>query len=180
MNDKAWIQVASGGIFHLLDPQPEEIHIEDIAHALALQCRFTGHTRWHYSVAQHSVLASKITPPKFALEALLHDASEAYICDMSRPLKHYSELGAVYMVLEERIQSAIARKFGVPENMSPEVKIADNAMLYAEKAVLMPPIAWDTRWGNGDVAAVEIERWTPEQAEQRFLARFEELTEVGL
>lgn len=178
MNSKAWIQTYHGGVFHLLDPQPEEILIEDIAHALAMQCRFTGHTKWHYSVAQHSVLASQIVKPGFELEALLHDASEAYAADLNRPLKHYTEMGKHYMVIEDIIQSAIARKFGIPEHMSPEVKVADNAMLYAEKAALMPPMEWDTRCGDGIVANIAIEPWTPAEAEGRFLRRYAELREI--
>lgn len=178
MNSKAWIQTYHGGVFHLLDPQPEEILIEDIAHALAMQCRFTGHTRWHYSVAQHSIYASQIVQKGFELEALLHDGSEAYIADLSRPLKHYTEMGTYYIVIEERIQSVLARKFGVPEQMSPEVKAADNALLYAEKAALMPPMEWDTRWGDGIVASITIEQWTPEEAEGRFLRRYAELREI--
>lgn len=132
----------------------------------------------HNSVAQHSVLASQIVKPGFELEALLHDASEAYAADLNRPLKHYTEMGKHYMVIEDIIQSAIARKFGVPEHMSSEVKAADNAMLYAEKNALMPPMEWDTRWGDGIVANIAIEPWTPAEAEGRFLRRYAELREI--
>src|SRR5689334_10911717 len=75
----------SGEPFWPLDPQPEDIRIVDIAHALSLQCRFNGHTKFHYSVAQHSLIMSFNVPLQFALEALLHDAAEAYIGDLIRP-----------------------------------------------------------------------------------------------
>jgi uncharacterized protein len=175
--NKAWIQTFTNRKFHILAPQPEEICIEDIAHALALQCRFTGHVKWHYSVAQHSVYASQIVVPGFEFEALMHDASEAYICDMSRPLKHYTPAGAAYLEVEAKIEAAIAARFGLQTPMSAEVKNADNLVLYAEKAQLMPPMVWDTRWAaTEDQAAIKIERWTPEEAEQIFLNRFYEFT----
>ncbi len=78
-----WIQVRSGRKFHPLDPRPEDVDINDIAHALSNLCRFTGHCTDFYSVAQHSVIASQIVPPASALAALLHDASEAYMGDIS-------------------------------------------------------------------------------------------------
>src|SRR5271170_7300011 len=93
---RAWIQTYTGGVFHILDPQQNEIYIKDIAHALAMQCRFTGHVRKFYSIAEHCVLGSHIVPKKLALQFLLHDASEAYIADINRPLKHYTGVGAAY------------------------------------------------------------------------------------
>jgi uncharacterized protein len=173
--NKAWISTFTGKRFCILDPKPEQICIEDIAHALANQCRFTGHTKYHYSVAQHSVYASQLVPPEFAFEALMHDASEAYICDMSRPLKHYTEAGTAYLRVEATIQTAIARKYGLPEVMSPEVKKADNEMLYAEKEQIMPPMDWDTRWGDETPANIKIVSWTPAMAKFQFLKRFKQL-----
>ena len=175
--DRAWIQTFTNKKFHILNPRQKEICIEDIAHSLSLQCRFTGHVKWHYSVAQHCVYASRIVPFEFALEALMHDSSEAYICDMSRPLKHYTDAGTEYLEIESEIEYVIAKKFGLPRPMSPQVKDADNQMLYAEKAQLMPPMTWDTKWSKDQKAAnVVIGRWTPETAEARFLRRFNDLT----
>jgi uncharacterized protein len=170
--DRAWIQTYTNKKFHILDPQPEDICIEDIAHALAMQCRFTGHTRHHYSVAQHAYYASLIVAPGFEFEALNHDDSEAYLCDMNRPMKHYTTAGAEYMKVESVIEHAIARKLGLPLTMSPEVKVADNAMLYAEKAQLMPAMEWDTRWSDKGAADIKIHKWTEEEAEERFLGRY--------
>lgn len=174
--DKAWIQTYSNKRFNILNPQPKEICIEDVAHALSMQCRFTGHTRFHYSVAQHSYYASLIAATAFRFEALMHDASEAYICDMNRPMKQYTKAGAAYREVEKVIEEAIARKFLLPDTMSAEVKRVDNMLLYAEKAQLMAPMEWDTRWAASTEAAdIVIEKWTPEQAESNFLQRFAEL-----
>ncbi len=173
---KAWIQTYTNKMFHILNPQPDEIDIRDIAHALAMQCRFTGHTKFHYSVAQHAYYASLIVPPQFAFEALMHDASEAYICDMNRPMKHYTAAGQEYLKVESVIEIAIAKKFNLPYPMSPEVKVADNAMLYAEKPQLMSVREWNTQWSvDMTPADVKIERWSPEQAEYTFLRRFDSL-----
>lgn len=165
----AFIQTYSGVRFDILDPKPDMINIDDLAHHLANQCRFTGATRHHYSVAQHSYYCSFLTPLKFAFEALMHDASEAYLCDMSRPVKHCTKLGEVYRELEERIQNAVQAKFGIAPGMSAEVKIADNLMLFAEKAQLMQSGWWTSK---GEAANIKIEKWSPERAEIEWRVRF--------
>ena len=166
-----WIATYGGRYIYPLDPDPSVIQVDDIAHALANQCRFTGHTRKFYSVAQHCYLASVIVPPKFALEALLHDASEAYISDIARPVKRAEGFGEFYKVAEERLERAIAERFGTPFPMSPEVKEADEALLWAEMRDLMPcdppedAVAYPTL----------IEPWAPEQAESYYLKRYYQL-----
>ncbi len=174
---QASIETYTGLMFDILCPQPGMIVIEDIAHALSQNCRFTGHTKYLYSVGQHSLLASYLVPEEFQLEALMHDSSEAYIADLSRPLKHFTPVGPVYMPIEENIMKAIGNKFnfmGWP--MSPEVKRADNLMLYAEKATLMRPIEWPTKWGDSqDAANIVIIEMTSREVEQAFLNRFDEL-----
>jgi uncharacterized protein len=181
---KAWIQTYSGGIFHILDPKQDEINIKDIGHSLAMQCRFTGHVRHFYSIAEHSVLGSFIVPKQHALRFLMHDASEAYIADINRPLKHFTGVGAAYLPVEANIQEAIHDKFGLRlfdyDCTAPEpkcIKEADNAMLYAEKEQLLPPMDWGMKWGADTKAAdVKIRCWAPEVAEVEFLHRFYELT----
>src|SRR4051794_15527189 len=86
-----WITTFSRRQFWPLDPHSDEIHIEDIAHSLSQQCRFGGHSRSFYSVAQHSCLVSALCKANDALWGLLHDASEAYLGDIPRPLKSLPE-----------------------------------------------------------------------------------------
>jgi hypothetical protein len=176
--DKAWIQTAGGGIFHILDPRQNEILITDIGHALSMMCRFTGHVRRFYSVAEHSVLASRIVPQEDALWALLHDASEAYIADLNRPLKHYTAVGPTYMGVEEKIMKAVCLKFHLSETQPESVHKADTMMLYAEKEQLMPAKEWGTKWSEDQVAAdVEVRCWAPDVAKTMFMHRFYQLTE---
>src|SRR5208282_6622849 len=101
-NDRAWIRTFSGGRFYVLEPRVEDVRIEDIAHALSMQCRFTGHVREFYSVAEHSVWVSRYSHREDALWGLLHDASESYIGDMSTPLKLQPEMSR-FRTTEKRI-----------------------------------------------------------------------------
>ena len=175
--DKARIQTASGGQFHILDPRQDEINIEDIGHALSKMCRFTGHVRKFYSVAEHSVHASRIVPPQDALWALMHDSSESYIADMNRPLKHFTPVGPVYKEIEKKVMAAICEKFRLPEGQPESVTEADTALFYAEKEQLMPPMEWDTKWGVKETPAkVQVRCWNSDIAKTVFLYRFYELT----
>ena len=108
-----WLQTFSGKIFHPLDPNPEEICIEDIAHCLANICRFHGSVNRFYSVAEHSCHISRYCDPKYALEGLMHDASEAYIIDVPSPVKY--ELPK-YKIIEKRIEKVIAQKWNLVYN----------------------------------------------------------------
>jgi 5'-deoxynucleotidase YfbR-like HD superfamily hydrolase len=155
-----------------LDPNPDDVDILDIAHALANSCRFTGHVREFYSVAQHSVLASTLVSDEFALTALLHDASEAYLSDIARPIKNMPGFGDVYHEAEAKLEAAIAAHFGTPFPMPPEVKVADNLMLWAEMRDLMPNDPPD----GVDMYDEEVIPWSPKEAEGRFLYRFSELS----
>lgn len=146
--DAVWIETYSGKKFHLLDPQPDEVCIEDIAHALAMMPRFCGHTQRFYSVAEHSIHVSQTCESQDALWGLLHDASEAYIADLSRPVKHCTPVGPPYLEVEARIMAAVAAKFGLPEKMPPSVKHADTVLLFAEKEKLMFGLDWGDKWGE--------------------------------
>lgn len=105
-----WINTYTGRKFRPLDPDPEDIFIEDIAHALSLTNRYTGHTDKAYSVAEHSVLVSEIVPQPLRLIALLHDASEAYLCDIATPVKMHPSMQG-YRVAETLLQEMIWDKF---------------------------------------------------------------------
>lgn len=133
-----WILTASGKHFNYLDPQPDQINILDIAQGLSRESRYNGQSTAFYSVAQHCVIASQIIvkyAPECALEALLHDASEAYCKDIPTPLKR---LLPNYCEIEQRVHKAIRAKFGLPDEESNPVKRADLTMLKTEKRDFMP------------------------------------------
>lgn len=125
------IRTITGQLFYPLDPRKEEILLEDIGHALSHLCRFVGHTRHFYSVAQHSVLVSKLVPPADAMWGLLHDAAEAYLNDIARPLKH-TALMADYRNAETKLQALIYSRFGLEGDEPESVKLADQKALHAE------------------------------------------------
>jgi hypothetical protein len=165
------MQTASGRAYWPLDPRADEVFIGDIAHALSNLCRYGGHCRKFYSVAEHSVLVSQVVPPEDALAGLLHDAAEAYCIDVPRPLKGYL---AGYEDIEHRNWRAICQRFGLPVELPASVKLADNAVLLAEKAALMlpQPMPWNV---PGTAAPVLVEGYTPADARYLFLDRFDTL-----
>lgn len=136
-----WILTSTGKHFDYLNPDPEQIFALDISLALSRECRFNGHTSAFYSVAQHSVLVSRIVPPEQALEALLHDATEAYCKDIPAPLK---QLLPDYKAIEHRVDQAVRARFGLPQAAHPAVKGADLVLLATERRDLMP--ADDCPW----------------------------------
>lgn len=189
-----WVQTYTGRAFDLLDPQPEQIDVLDIAHALSNICRFTGHVRTFYSVAQHSYLVAEITaelwhaadqrpcPDVVRLGALLHDAPEAYIGDVSTPLKRALRgEGQVseYDAIEKRITDAIDLRFqlfGSPDRLrsaAQVIKRADMIALATEHAALFvgpTPRPWGLElpqpW------PYKIEPWAPAMAQAQFLQAF--------
>lgn len=168
-----WMQTAGGRAYWPLDPRADEVDIEDIAHALAHQCRYAGHCSRFYSVAEHSVLVSLVVPRADAMHALLHDAPEAYCVDVPRAVKR--ALGVGYADIEERNWRAIADRFSLSREMPVSVKLADNEVLLAEKAALMgaSPMPWDV---PGEPADVRVRGLWPIEARALFLRRFAELT----
>lgn len=171
----------SGEVIDPMNPQIHLIHIEDIAHSLSNQCRFTGHTKSFYSVAQHSVLVSEIVSFENSLWGLLHDASEAYLADLARPIKHQGGLGEIYREAEENLNRAIALTFGLEWPMPADVKWADNVLLRTEARDLMPEAIDGGMDMSGDFLDYEIdESWTPPFAKYLFLERFKDLTKEGL
>jgi len=165
---KAGIVTYTGKIVTPLNPDPETICIEDIAHSLANQCRFTGHTKEFYSVAQHSVLVSQLVPPEDVKWGVLHDASEAYLSDIARPIKQAEGLGETYLETEYLLMRAIAERFDLPPLPLPEsVKRADNVMLDTEIKELMDFEPYGTEFFHIGYC------WTPGYAENMFLTWWE-------
>ena len=167
------ILTASGKHFNYLNPVPGAIRIFDISQALSRESRFNGHTGRFYSVAQHAVLASWIVPAEFQREALLHDASEAYMKDLPSPLK---ALLPDYRRIETSVDLAIRKRFRLPLTMSPAVKRADLVLLATERRDLMPKNDdyWPCLAGIIPLAEV-IQPLADFEAQQLFLNRFMDL-----
>lgn len=178
MNKNAWIQVHSGGKFHPLAVLPGEVRIDDIAHALSNVCRFGGHCREFYSVAQHCVIVSHLLPQATgaALAGLLHDASEAYLGDVVKPLKD-SPAMVDYADAEERLQAHIYALFGVDgETHYEDVHHADMTALATEARDLMGRL--QDNWASNlpQPMAAHITPMCPDVARCVFLGRFKQLT----
>lgn len=169
-----WIQTFTGKQFWPLDPKPEDIDIVDIAHALSNQCRFAGHCKKFYSVAEHCVRVSWELPRKAKLWGLLHDASEAYLVDLPRPIKRGTRLGVEYKEMEEVLMDVICIKFGITSIEPPEVRKADNILLMTEARDLLgePPSPWNE---TAKPLSIEIIPWDNSKAKIMYLKEFSEL-----
>ena len=171
--NEPWIQTYSGIRFTPTKPNIDSIVIQDIAHALSLQCRFSGHCNFFYSVAQHSVLVSYECDPGEELWGLLHDASEAYLVDVPKPLKVSGKFDA-YLDFEKNMMNIICDKFGLNRDEPLSVKKADYKLLCTEaRDLLLEP-----RKDGFDLSQslpYTIVPLSPKDAEQEFLKRFFEL-----
>jgi hypothetical protein len=131
----SWIVTASGIKFPVADNTPAHIRLDDIAHALSRLCRFGGHVREFYSVAQHSVLVGELVRLRAPGDrtayawALMHDAAEAYLGDVVSPLKRYLPS---YADLELHVLRSVAGAFGLPLTVPPVVKACDAIALALE------------------------------------------------
>lgn len=166
------ILLLSGEYFDIAEPEASAFQVSDIAHALGNICRFTGHPERFYSVAEHSVICSHMVPPEDAMAALMHDAAEAFIGDVSAPLK---SLLPDYMAVTHRVEQAVWSRLGLPLTLPPSVKIADRRALAVEQRVCM---------GNGDDWGIDeptdedcalIRFLSPEDARAAFLERYHDL-----
>jgi len=176
MNSSAttpYVSTVSGNRFYPLEPRIDRVAIEDIAHGLAYQCRFNGQTREFYSVAQHSLIVASLVPPRLRLAALLHDAAEAYLGDMVKPLK---VLLPEFAAIEDKVSALIAAAFGIDFSDYGPIKRADLVALATEKRDLMPHSAERWAYLDGIAALPEaIATMSPWQAKQAFLAEFARL-----
>lgn len=172
-----YFRTYTGRHVHPLDPKPDEVSIFDVARSLSQMCRFLGHTKEFYSVAQHCVLVSEHVPQEDALWGLLHDASEAYLCDLAAPIKRDPEM-SIYRIAEDRLMRAVCQKFGLRPEMPRSVMVADKLMLAREfrDVTTVDDLDWITEECGVAPCGNPIVPWPSSLARSRFLARFEELT----
>jgi hypothetical protein len=170
-----WMITSRGQRFYPLDPRPEEIDILDIAHHLARVCRYDGAIDGWYSVAEHCcLLADYFAGSWWARWALLHDAAEAYIGDLIRPIKpSLPEFKAIEATLERMIFD----RFGLAGPFPGAVKLADDLIVQDERLALFPPAVLERAgWEAKDRRlGVKVRQWSHDVAEQGFLERFERL-----
>lgn len=168
-----WMQTFTGRPFWPLDPQPDDLDCRDIAHALSMLCRYNGAVHVFYSVAEHCVLMSHAVAPENALWALLHDATEAYMGDLIRPLKQHMP---TYRQAEDRLMAVICEWAGLDPVCPAEVKAADVRIMRDERDALMS--SPQRPWGSLDgvpALGVRVEGWAPAEAESRYFDRLGEL-----
>jgi hypothetical protein len=164
---RAWVITVSGERFNILDPDPAQVRLEDIACSLARQARFNGHTRFFYSVGQHASLCAQVAPTKdIALQMLHHDSTEAYIGDLVSPVK---ALLPDFHLIESRIHWAIAVKFGLEFPDPRVVKQIDRRMLATEVRDLITPDLASWSIAADEPYDFQIIPWSPEVTEARFL-----------
>lgn len=193
--EENFIRTYTGKKFWPLNPRVEDIDIVDIAHALSLVCRFTGHTYCFYSVADHSLRVSKLAEQivmaqggpltirteaarEAALWGLMHDASEAYLCDVPSPLKRAPGIGGLYKGFERNLMDMIALRFDLSPHEPSVVKDADRVLLNTEMRDLMG-VEVDAlpEWQCGTTCNRDaIFPLDGQHAEVEFLRRFEALT----
>lgn len=190
-----YMHTASGVKVFPFNMKPHQVDIESIAHHLACVARWQGATkhrflkdRIFYSVAEHSVYVSdyvmnELGRPDLALQALMHDAPEAYIGDMIRPLKYSPAFHDVFKELEDKVWKAIATRFDLPVEMAAEVKMADDAICMAEWVQIVPRDP-NEQWGYAVVkggtpvqaAQIGINMLSPIEARDMFMDRWNSLT----
>ncbi len=139
------IRTFTGRLVNPLCLKPEDVDIQDIAHALSNMCRFNGHVRRFYSVAEHCIRVASLVPPEQAFEGLMHDRSETYLPDMTRPVKYSPEM-AFFREVEAQVDSVTAIPFGISASKTPEIDIIDKVLCAIEQRDLM----------NGAVAKPEL------------------------
>lgn len=170
----SWCAVWPKGKFWPQDVRVGDFRVESIAHALAMRARFAGHMKTWYSVAEHCVHVSRLVPPHLAREGLLHDATEFLMGDLVRPIKE-ADCMKGFRDTEGEWERVLAEQFGLVWPWPQEVKDADDAMLFCEKASLLPfspPWSWGMR-----PVPVLLQYWDWETAEKAFLDR---AAEIGL
>lgn len=163
------IALQSGGRFDLAEPHFSTFDIVDVAQGLGAICRFTGHTREFYSVAEHCVIAASLARSDAAYAALMHDAAEAFIGDVSTPLK---QLLPDYRAIERAVEAELFRRFDVPDPLPDEVKRVDRYLLEQEQRRFMQKPDFLQSPFDNRPWAVNFPCWSPAEASRQFLAAF--------
>jgi 5'-deoxynucleotidase YfbR-like HD superfamily hydrolase len=174
-----WIQTYSGKKFDIINPTTEMLDIKDIARSLSMRVRFSGHINKPYTVAQHSVFVSRVVEASDKATkddirwGLMHDAAEAYIMDIPRPIK---KLIPLVSQIEEKILQLVAKRFGLEFPFSDLVVRADDVALVSEAYELLdggPIENWAKCYKVNTVLPIKCATWL--QSEKEFLKRFKEL-----
>lgn len=163
VNGDSYIRTFLGRRFDFDNHRHYNLNIEEIAHSLSQQCRWTGHTKKFYSVAQHCVLCAQNVSKEFEFEALMHDASEAFIGDVSSPLKKKLP---DYKKISEPIERFICDYYLLPFPHSPEIKVIDNILMETEGRQLINGWKADE---NIQPLDMTIKPWSSEWAKAEFL-----------
>jgi hypothetical protein len=171
--DEGFFNTVSGIKVNLLAPTVEMISIVDIASALSKICRFGGHSRGFYSVAQHTMLVEFLAPESLKQVAFLHDFSEAYVGDMIKPLKHI--VGNSFDEVEDRFMKAIFKKFSCDISLLPLIKPYDTAALIVEHDFMWQKNEDMRTYFEYRMGILRKPFWNPELAEALFIKRFKEL-----
>lgn len=167
------IKLHSGEYFDFLNPEACSFKIEDIAWGLSNICRFNGHVKQFYSVAQHSVHVAQLLPRHLQLQGLLHDAAEAFIGDVTKPLK---ELLPGYKHIEQAVEAALTKAYGLPKNLDESVKLADIIMLRTEQRDIVGADADKWHWSEGVLPQERtISAWSPKDSYNAFLFMYKQL-----
>jgi hypothetical protein len=170
---EGFFNTASGVKVDLNHPKPEMFNIEDIAGALSKICRFGGHSSAFYSVAQHSVIMAAMAPKDCKREALLHDAAEAYLGDVIKPLKIV--LGKSYSKVEAAFELAIAEKFKLKQDKEGIIKLLDSELLDIEHWAMLRgnPLPWTKLLMKHSLLDLDSHIWSPEVAQQQFMTDYQ-------
>lgn len=165
----------TGRLFWPLNPRIDDINALDICHALSQQCRFTGHTSEFYSVAEHSCRVHDELSKEYKLAGLLHDASEAYLMDLARPVKEQDEMH-LFREAEDHLMELVAEKFGFEFPYSKEVYKVDKILLNTEYRDLMSKNKLREADFNGHKPLEKmIKPWSSPEAKFGMVERLEKL-----
>ena len=175
------IMTRAGTYFDLAAPTPDMVSVYDIAWALSMTCRYGGHCTEFYSVAQHSVLVADVAPDDLKMAALFHDAAEAYVGDVVKPLK---DLVPEFKPIEQRIMGAICSHFGIPyeDTKHPKIKEIDMRMLRTEQLHItpVPDHVWPGFENSHPYGDVDVKPWSQETAFRRFLEAYGRYGQPGV